>query len=415
MKVLFCGDILSNFEGNNHSRSGIFFVACALLKEFSAMENVHVTIYCSLDKEPMIKRFLHAYYPEMSLKTLSGLPHRRFKYWFEKKNENRIRKVGKALRGRGRLESLCETLDKLLSRIEARAFDGYDVFFSPCEAAPTAAEKSGISIYTIVHDLIPVVTGEYPVARGYWLYYVLRSVSPEKYYFCVSDCTRRDFIKQCPDVDETHVKVVYNGYEPRGCEIYEEEAKRIIQNTGLIWKRYILILGNVVPHKNVERQIRAGVTFIKKSGLVDFRVAVVGSCSNTGEILDRAQITDDDRVYVTFYGYVPDDHIRAYYRGAFCLSFTSLYEGFGLPVLEAMSEDCPVVTSNTSSLPEVAGDAAICISPEDMDAHVEAYTRLLNDHELRNVLINRGKEQVKRFRWNDTAQKMIEIMKNDRK
>ena len=196
--------------------------------------------------------------------------------------------------------------------------------------------------------------------------------------------------------------------------VSESPAKKIIHNAGLVWKRYILILGNVVPHKNVERQINASVRFIKKTGLADFKIAIVGSVEKKEEVLERAQVSNDDRDYIVFCGYVPDDHIEAFYTGAFCLSFTSLYEGFGLPALEAMSKGCPVITSNTSSLPEVVGDAAICIPPEDVNAHIEAYTRLLNDQELRNKLIERGKERATEFRWDMTAQQMIDEMKNGR-
>lgn len=98
--------------------------------------------------------------------------------------------------------------------------------------------------------------------------------------------------------------------------------------------------------------------------------------------MESAEIAQEDRHLVNFCGYVPDSHIGAYYKGAFCLSFTSLYEGFGLPVLEAMNEGCPVVTSNTSSLPEVAGDAALLILPTDEEEHIKAYKRLLKEPSL---------------------------------
>jgi glycosyltransferase involved in cell wall biosynthesis len=304
-------------------------------------------------------------------------------------------------------------LDKLLVAFDARSFHNYDVFFSPCEAAPYAIEKSGLPIYIIIHDLIPIVTGEFPVGEGYWLYDVLKQVSPEKHYFCISNCTKQDFLKYCSAANPKHVKVTYNGYEPKN-KILKEEAKKIIHNAGLVWKRYILILGNVVPHKNVERQINASVRFIKKTGLADFKIAIVGSVEKKEEVLERAQVSNGDRDYIVFCGYVPDDHIEAFYTGAFCLSFTSLYEGFGLPALEAMSKGCPVITSNTSSLPEVVGNAAICIPSEDVNAHIEAYTRLLNDQELGNKLIERGKERATEFRWDMTAQQMIDEMKNGR-
>lgn len=414
MKVLFSGDIFSNFGSRTTFRSGIFFVAYALLKEFCAMDNITVTIYSSYSKKNKVEQFLNN--SRLNIKTISvrPLPNRQLQKWLNAYNEKRDSKGLKPVKGTRRLREANESLDQRLARWDMRRFRDYDVFFSPCEAAPPAVEETGMPIYTIIHDLIPIVTGEFAVRKGYWLYDVLEQISPEKYYFCISECTRRDFLQYCPRANPEHVRVVYNGFEPKGDTITETEAAEIIRKAGLAWKRYILILGNVVPHKNVARQMKAGIRFIKESGMPDFRIAIVGSCKHPEEFLDGAGIPDDDRRLITFCGYVPDEHIQAYYRGAFCLSFTSLYEGFGLPALEAMEEGCPVVTSNTSSLPEVVGDAAICIPPEDTDAHVEAYMNLYRNPELREDLIVRGRERVNMFRWDHTAQQMIDGMKNDR-
>lgn len=412
MNILFCGDIFSNFESKTSSRSGIFFVASSLLKEFCSMDDIRVTVYCSPDKKAAVKRYLQSDFPGLVAETLRPLPHRSFLSWFETINKGRLEKGLAPIKGRGKMGRACKVLDRFFVKGDLKHFRDYDVFFSPCEAAPYVIEKAGIPIYTVIHDLIPIITGEFHVGNGYWLYDVLQQVSPEKNYFCISNCTRRDFLHYCPNADPEHVRVIYNGFDPRKEELEKEEMLQIIQSKGLLWKGYILILGNVVPHKNVERQMNAGVRFIKGSGMTDYRIAIVGGCNDTEEILQKAQIAADDRKYIVFCGYVPDAHIKAYYQGAFCLSFTSYYEGFGLPALEAMNEGCPVVTSNTSSLPEVVGDAAICISPEDSDAHVEAYMRLLNDKDFRNQIIERGRERVKQFSWENTAKQMIDEMKN---
>lgn len=414
MRLLFSGDIFSNFESATFHRSGIFFVASALLDEFCRMEDTEVTVYADIGKKGAVERFLRIGHPELSVTTARALPHRTLRYYLETRNAERAKRGKRHVRGSGKLTHLCDMMDGLTAGGEAAAFKDYDAFFSPCEAAPPAVEKAGIPVYTIIHDLIPVVTGEFPVTKGYWLYDVLQQISSEKFYFCISECTKRDFLEHCPKADPAHVRVIYNGYAPRKEAVTETEAQRIIADAGLSWKQYLLILGNVVPHKNVERQIRAGVRFIKACALTDYRVAVVGSCHDPDRILESAKIAQEDRGLVVFCGYVPDAHIGVYYRGAFCLSFTSLYEGFGLPVLEAMNEGCLVVTSNTSSLPEVAGDAAILIPPEDEEEHVRAYRRLLEDPALRKSLAARGKERVTHFRWDRTAKQMMDGMKHDR-
>ena len=414
MKLLFYGNILSNFECSSSFRSGIFFVASALLDEFCRMEDTEVTVYADIEKKDAVERFLQIGHPEISVKTVRLLPHRKLRRYLRTQNAKRD-KIGKRhLRGSGRLINLLNMLDCITVGGDEKIFKDYDAFFSPCEATPPAIKKAGIPVYTIIHDLIPIVTGEFPVRKGYWFYDVLQQVSPEKFYFCISECTKKDFLEYCPKADPSHIRVIYNGYAPKEEAVTEVEAQRIIESAGLSWKKYLLILGNVVPHKNVERQIRSGVRFIKECALTDYRVAVVGSCKDPDKILESAKIAQEDRRLVVFCGYVPDAHIGAYYKGAFCLSFTSLYEGFGLPVVEAMNEGCPVVTSNTTSLPEVAGDAAVLIPPEDDEEHVKAYTRLLKDPTLRESLIARGKERVTHFRWDKTAKQMMDGMKHDR-
>ena len=414
MKLLFSGDIFSNFECGTSGRSGIFFVASALLDEFCRMEDTEVTVYVSVENKEAVERFLHLANPELSVTTVRKSLHSKLRYFVKKLNEKRTKKGKRPVRGSGQLIRMCDKMDRLRAGWDAATFKDYDAFLSPCEAAPLAIEKAGVPIYTIIHDLIPIVADEFPVRRGYWLYDVLDRVSPEKYYFCISECTKRDFLEHCPKADPSHIRVIYNGYAPKTEEVAEEESHSIIENAGLSWEKYLLILGNVVPHKNVERQIRSGVRFIKECSLTDYRVAVVGSCKNPDKILESAEIAQEDRHLVNFCGYVPDSHIGAYYKGAFCLSFTSLYEGFGLPVLEAMNEGCPVVTSNTSSLPEVAGDAALLISPTDEEEHIKAYKRLLKEPSLRESLVARGKDRVTHFRWDRTAKQMMDGMKHDR-
>ena len=414
MRLLFCGDIFSNFECGTSFRSGIFFVASALLDEFCRMKDTEVTVYADTEKKDAVERFLQIGHPDLSVTTVRKLLHRKLRHYLRMQNAKREKKGKRHLIGSGKLIRLCDMMDGLTASEDATAFKSYDAFFSPCEATPPAIEKAGIPAYTIIHDLIPIVTGEFPVGKGYWLYDVLQQVSPEKFYFCISKCTKTDFLDYCPKADPAHIRVIYMGYAPKAEAVTEGEAYRIIEDAGLSWKQYLLILGNVVPHKNVERQIRSGVRFIKECALTDYRVAVVGSCNDPDKILESAKIAQEDRGLVIFCGYVPDAHIGAYYKGAFCLSFTSLYEGFGLPVLEAMNEGCPVITSNTSSLPEVAGDAAVLIPPRDEEEHVKAYNRLLKDPTLRESLIARGKERVRRFSWNQTAKQMMDGMKHDR-
>jgi glycosyltransferase involved in cell wall biosynthesis len=113
---------------------------------------------------------------------------------------------------------------------------------------------------------------------------------------------------------------------------------------------------------------------------------------------------------VVFADLIPDDQLPSYYRGAIALVFPTLYEGFGLPPLEAMASGTPVVTSSTTSLPEVVGDAAILVDPSSVEAIADSIERVVADSELRQALIVRGLEQAKRFTWGDTAARVQHIL-----
>jgi glycosyltransferase involved in cell wall biosynthesis len=112
---------------------------------------------------------------------------------------------------------------------------------------------------------------------------------------------------------------------------------------------------------------------------------------------------------VLFTGFIADSHLPALYRGADLFAFPSLYEGFGIPILEAMGCGTPVVTSNTSSLPEVAGDAALCIDPLDSSALADAIWRILAQPELGQMLRERGLSQVKLFTWEKAAAALLQV------
>jgi glycosyltransferase involved in cell wall biosynthesis len=121
--------------------------------------------------------------------------------------------------------------------------------------------------------------------------------------------------------------------------------------------------------------------------------------------LESLGITQD----VVFIDHVTETELAQYYSSAALLAYPSLYEGFGLPPLEAMASSCPVVTSNTSSLPEVVGDAAITVNPYDTDSLAEAMRRVLTDNKLRDDMIRKGLEQSKKFSWEKTAEQTLEI------
>ncbi len=172
---------------------------------------------------------------------------------------------------------------------------------------------------------------------------------------------------------------------------------------------YALYVGTVQPRKNLAQLIDAYVRLVESHD-IDWDLVIAGGLGWMSDPFQE-QVADaglTDRVH--FPGYVPEDSLPALFRGAFMFAFPSLFEGFGLPVLEAQQMGVAVMTSNNSSLPEVAGDAALFVDPNDVDAIADAMLRLSQDESLRQALIAKGYENVKRFSWEKAARETLAVL-----
>jgi glycosyltransferase involved in cell wall biosynthesis len=170
---------------------------------------------------------------------------------------------------------------------------------------------------------------------------------------------------------------------------------------------YLFTVGTIQPRKNYTRVIRA-LKILREHGY-DLCLVIAGG---KGWLEDEMYQTIRETAmgdYVHLIGFADETDLPALYSGAVCVPFPSLYEGFGFPVLESMACGTPVVTSNVSSLPEVAGDAALLVNPLDVEEIAHAIQRILDDSELRQTLIQRGLEQVKYFTWEQSARNLKQI------
>ena len=168
--------------------------------------------------------------------------------------------------------------------------------------------------------------------------------------------------------------------------------------------QYLLCVGNRKAHKNEARVL---VAFSKAKIDSAIRLIFTGHSNNDLMLLCR-QLGVENRV--VFLGRVPEENLPGLYRGGLALVFPSLYEGFGLPVIESMACGTPVITSNTTSLPEVAGDAAILVDPLSVEQISVGIERLCSDMNLREILIKRGIQQAKKFRWDVVASNVQDVL-----
>ena len=187
----------------------------------------------------------------------------------------------------------------------------------------------------------------------------------------------------------------------------EEDVVRVRERYQL-HDEFVLYAGNVKPHKNLERLIDA-FHLVRNEGLDHLKLVLIGDEISKYAALRRAVHRHQLHKYVRFLGYLPEETLAVMYRLAGVFVFPSLYEGFGLPPLEAMASGTPVVTSNVSSLPEVAGDAAVLVDPYDPAAIADGIYRVLTDEQLRRGLRQRGLARARQFSWEDSVRRVREI------
>lgn len=224
-----------------------------------------------------------------------------------------------------------------------------------------------------------------------------------------SEATKADLIREYGTPAEK-IAVVYPGRDENLRRIEDSAAIAAVKAKYNIAGEYILYIGTLHPRKNLARLIDAFATVNAQCTMHNAQLIIAGRKGWLyDEIFARARalgLTDS----VIFTGYVPDADLPALLSGARLFAFPSLYEGFGFPVLEAMICGVPVVCSNTSSLPEVAGDAALLVDPLDTAALAAAMARLLTDESLRAALTARGYEQAQRFSWEKAARQVLDII-----
>src|SRR6266496_125984 len=265
------------------------------------------------------------------------------------------------------------------------------------------------SVVTI-HDCIHLMFPQYLPSR-FALAYARTSIElaarRATRIMTVSESSKRDILRFV-DVKPDKIDVIYNAFDERfGVEPREEDVVRVRERYQL-HDEFVLYAGNVKPHKNLERLIEA-FDLVRKRGLDHLRLVLIGDEISKYAGLRRAVHQHQLHKYVRFLGYLPEETLAVMYRLAGVFVFPSLYEGFGLPPLEAMASGTPVVTSNVSSMPEVAAGAAVLVDPYDPGAIADGIERVLTDEGLRTDLRRRGLARAHQFSWESSVRRVREI------
>jgi glycosyltransferase involved in cell wall biosynthesis len=274
--------------------------------------------------------------------------------------------------------------------------------FLPC--------KSVLTIHDILYENHPEFFPEHH--RRLLKFFVPISAKRANRIISVSEFTKKQLI-QCYGIPGEKITVTYEGASDKFAPIEDKDLIFTVLKKYGIKKKYILFVGRIEPRKNIGGLLKA-FDYVKKRGKKDLCLVIVG---NQDRLFKEKELFNKRNEVnlgsdIVFTGGVSDYDLSIFYNGAEVMVYPAFAEGFGLPVLEAMACGTPVITSDTTSLPEVAGEAAILVDPYSFIEIGESLERLLSNQVLRKELSAKGLERARKFRWEKTAEKTIEVYKN---
>lgn len=256
-----------------------------------------------------------------------------------------------------------------------------------------------------VHDLGFLKNPElyHPLERIYQKISHTIAIKRANKIIAVSEATKKDIIHYFPKAKDK-IKVIYNGYDSNSFKIIEDYKKEEIRNKYNLPSKYLLYIGRLETKKNIQNLIKA-YKLIKNK---DISLVLGGRPGNYGynEIKELAK----DKKNIIFLGYIPQEDYQLLLAASFIFIFPSKFEGFGIPVIEAMASGIPVLCSNIPVFKEITNKASILFDPDNIEDITKAIDNIIEDNNLRDKLISKGPEQVKIFSWNKTSKETLEYI-----
>lgn len=298
-------------------------------------------------------------------------------------------------KNQGNFQRLFKEIPQLCSQIEAEVLHAtYNI--SPFIKCPTVLAVHDIIFHRYPHYFSPrvrlLLNTLLPLS-------MLRATE----IVTISEASKDDIVQRYPFTSEK-ISVTYLAAGPLVEAVPDFEASAAISQQA----PFVLAVGTVQPRKNIARLVQAFIAF-KANQNTNTKLVIVGKSSWQGSEIQRITEGSPYKNDIVFTGYLPDSIVVALFKTCRCFAYPSLYEGFGLPVLEAMACGAPVITSNISSLPEVAGQSAILVDPTSIEEIASAIQMLCTKPELRFELIQKGQQQAALFSWKATAEQTMSI------
>jgi len=295
------------------------------------------------------------------------------------------------------------------SRMINNYFESVDIYHSPYFPLPVHIKSTKTQRFLTVHDLIPIIHPEFFTnAKDHMINEVVNSISDDDWIITVSESTKNDLCNHSK-IKPERVFVIHLAASDLFYKCEDNSINQLVRKKyGISDFKYILSLSTLEPRKNIEQTIKCFINMIQQQNINDLNLVFVGTkgwnykgiiskIKNSGKIKDRIIVT----------GYVADHDLAPLYSCASMFLFPSFYEGFGLPLLEAMQCGTPIIASNTSSIPEVVGDAGFLIDPKDSESLCECMYKVYNDSSLAHKMSLASLDRAKMFNWKKCGQEVF--------
>ena len=431
MKVLYDISVLGKSIECNRARTGIFRVVESIAAGLVAEPTVEVNFY-AMENLQSSYRYLHthtSFHEALLLDDLSSFhtascrcsQHKQLHMEVERLKIYIHKAKQTTSSARLPLEISAEML-RFLTRLTRplrltlpHMPTTVDIFHSPFLPIPPEVKLSKkVKKFLTIYDLIPLLHPEFFEFReDHFLTKVVKSIDGKTRILTISHSTKNDLCAYIPGLDPDHVTVTHLAASSLFYPVYNQVARsHVLEKYSIPPKPYVLSLSTLEPRKNIDHTIRCFFRLVQEEKIADLNLVLVGSKGwNYDKIFAELARYDFAKEQVIVTGYVSDEDLSALYSGALAFVYPSLYEGFGLPPLEAMKCGVPVITSNTSSLPEVVGDAGILVDPRDADALCAAMLSLYKDSGRREMLARRSLKRASEFSWKRCVNETVRAYK----
>ncbi|MBR6127451.1 glycosyltransferase family 4 protein [bacterium] len=405
MKLLFDCTILSNYNSKSGHRAGLFFVALNLLRYFDKM-GCDIELYCNFTEYYKITHIneLKKYkiVPEFSILNRVSA----FIFYILSFLPISLQPAVTIL------TRICTRFLYAESNKKQEYFSKFDAYFSPFTPPSKEIQKAKFTKCRMIHDIIPIIeNNSRPSQHNWMLWYnqIYNTINENDLYVTNSQYTRNDVLNHFkflkPEKIKTTLLAANSNFKPvKDNTVFTKYS---------LPEKYFLSLCTLGKRKNIKFAIINFFRFIKENNINDLYFVLAGGIwkAYKKELSDILSQVDASKIIIL--GYVEDEILPILYSKALAFVFPSLYEGFGLPPLEAMQSGCPVICSNATSLPEVTADAGILINPHSNEEIIDAYKKMYFDSNFREVCKQKGIERAKKFSWEKCAKEILDFIEQN--